>query len=106
MTGQETAESAAAFDTAAAIATPARVPGYRAAHTRVQAARGHATAYRCEGCGGPAVDWAYRHDDPAELVDVVNGKPRHYSLDSDRYAPLCRPCHRRLDHAHRVFASW
>jgi hypothetical protein len=109
MTTPDSAESAAVCDTAAATDTPARVVGYRAAHTRVQAARGHASSYLCADCGRPAAEWAYQHGDPDELVAVVNGKPRHYSLDSDRYAPMCRPCHRRLDTAQRVlriFASW
>jgi hypothetical protein len=80
--------------------------GYRQAHRRVEAARGHASSYRCGDCGGPAVEWSYSHNDPAELVALVNGKPRRYSLDSDCYRSLCRQCHRTFDHAHRVFRSW
>ncbi len=109
MSTQQTAESAAAFDTAAATDAPDRTVGYRGAHMRVVAARGHASSYLCADCGRPAAEWAYQHGDPDELVAAVNGKPRHYSLDSDRYAPMCRPCHRRLDTAQRVlriFASW
>lgn len=80
-----------------------RVVGYRAAHMRVQAARGHATSYPCVGeCGSPAADWAYDNSDPDEVVTTVNGKPRRYSLDSDRYAPMCRPCHRRFDRTQRA----
>lgn len=61
-----------------------RVVGYRAAHMRVQAARGRASAYPCMGdCGRPAADWAYVHDDPDELSTTVNGAARHYSLDSE-----------------------
>jgi hypothetical protein len=86
------------------------VVGYRAAHMRVQAARGRASSYPCVGdCGRPAADWAYGHDDPDELVTTVRGAVRRYSLDSDRYQPMCRPCHKRLDHAQRairVYASW
>jgi hypothetical protein len=89
---------------------PTRVVGYRAAHMRVVAARGHASSYPCvTDCGRPAAGWAYVHDDPDELVTTFNGAPRHYSLDSDRYAPMCRPCHKRFDRAQRairVFASW
>lgn len=81
--------------------------GYRGAHMRVQAARGHASSYRCVGdCGGPAADWAYLHTDPDELVTTVHGKRCSYSLDSDQYAPMCRRCHRRFDHTHRVIATW
>lgn len=103
MTAQESAENPAAFDTAAATDSSARVIGYRGAHMRVQAARGPASAYPCVGdCGRPAADWAYVHDDPDELVTTVNGAPRLYSLDSDRYRPMCRRCHRRFDTAQRV----
>lgn len=86
------------------------VIGYRGVHTRVQAARGRASAYLCAGdCGRLAADWAYDHTDPDELVTVVNGSLCRYSLDSDRYQPLCRPCHRRFDstqRALRVYATW
>jgi hypothetical protein len=60
-------------------------------------------------CGRPASDWAYDHSDPDELVTTVRGALCRYSLDSDKYLPLCRPCHRRFDNAHRallVIASW
>jgi hypothetical protein len=80
--------------------------GYRQAHRRVEAARGHASSYRCEDCGGPAVEWSYSHADPAELVAVVNGKPRSYSAEPDFYVARCIPCHRAFDHAHRVYESW
>lgn len=77
--------------------------GYRAAHMRLLAARGRAASWPCVGdCGRPAVDWAYDNADPDELVATVNGSARRYSMDSDRYAPMCRPCHRRFDHAHRA----
>jgi hypothetical protein len=83
--------------------------GYRQAHRQVEAARGHATSYRCEDCGQPAAEWAYSHTDPDELVALVNGKPRYYSADSDFYWPACFRCHRRYDGAQRalrIFASW
>jgi hypothetical protein len=41
--------------------------GYRQAHRRVEAARGHATSYPCEDCREPAAEWAYLHTDPDEL---------------------------------------
>lgn len=106
MTTPYTAESSAACDTAAATDTAERVPGYRGAHMRVVAARGHASSYACTDCGRPAQDWAYQCTDPDERVAVVNGTPLRYSLDSDRYAPMCRSCHRRLDHAIRVISRW
>jgi hypothetical protein len=106
MTTQGSAEGGSACDTAPATDSSARVVGYRQAHQRVEAARGRASSYPCAGCGRPAADWAYRHDDPDELVAVVNGTPLRYSLDSDRYSPLCRLCHRRYDHAIRVISRW
>ena len=87
-----------------------RVVGYRAAHMRLLAARGRATSYPCMGdWGRPAAEWAYDNSDPDELVATVNGAPRRYSLDSDRYQPMCRPCHRHFDRTHRalrVYATW
>lgn len=105
MTPQTAPENGSSCDTALAIASPARVPGYRVAHARVQAARGPASAYVCE-CGSQAADWAYQCTDPDELIDIVNGTPLRYSLDSDQYLPMCRPCHRRYDHAIRVISRW
>lgn len=87
-----------------------RVVGYRAAHMRVLAARGRASDHLCVGdCGRPAADWAYDNADPDELVTTVNGAPRRYSLNPDRYQPMCRRCHKRFDHTHRalrVIATW
>jgi hypothetical protein len=84
--------------------------GYRAAHMRVDAARGRASSYPCVGdCGRPAAEWAYDNADPDELVTAVGGQLRRYSLDSDRYQPMCKPCHRRFDRAQRairIFATW
>jgi len=60
-------------------------------------------------CGRTAAEWAYDNADPDELVAIVNGAPRRYSLDNDRYQPMCKPCHRRFDHTHRalrVYATW
>lgn len=84
--------------------------GYRAAHARVQAARGRASSWPCAGdCGGLARDWAYDGTDSRELTEIVNGSLCRYSLSSDRYLPLCRRCHRKFDAAQRamrVFATW
>jgi hypothetical protein len=82
---------------------------YRQAHRRVEAARGHATSYRCEDCGQSAAEWSYDCADPDELVALVNGKPRRYSACSDHYRHLCVRCHRRFDgeqRALRIFSSW
>lgn len=76
--------------------------GYIRAHQRVRRAKGRAHEHLCRECGGPATEWAYTNDDPAELVD---DQGRRYSLDPDRYVPMCYPCHRRLDAARRRGAS-
>jgi hypothetical protein len=73
----------------------APVVGYGAAHDRLRNDRGAASLHRCAGCGSPADEWAYRGGDPDELLNERIGRP--YSLDQDRYSPLCRPCHRRRD---------
>jgi hypothetical protein len=70
------------------------VVGYSGAHGRVRAAKGPATGHPCRECGGPAAEWAYTNDDPAELID---GKRQRYSLDVDRYVPMCNPCHDLFD---------
>jgi hypothetical protein len=68
-------------------------PGYVAVHDRVHRARGKASEHRCT-CGAPAAEWSYDHKDPAHLL---SDRGRPYSTNMDRYVPLCRPCHRRLD---------
>lgn len=68
---------------------------YPAAHKRVKKLYGLASGHRCRHCGRPAVDWAYDHADQNELTDE-RGYP--YSVDPDRYMPLCEPCHKRFDH--------
>lgn len=71
---------------------------YHGAHVRVRNARGRAGDHSCRECTEPATDWAYTHDDPDEVTD---SKGRCYSLHESRYAPMCRPCHRRFDAAAR-----
>ena len=65
---------------------------YRAAHERVRAERGPASAQRCAQCGRPAAVWCYDGADPAARTD---DRGRRYSLDPARYRPRCRSCHRR-----------
>jgi hypothetical protein len=67
--------------------------GYVTAHERIYRARGRATGYLC-ACGRRASHWAYRHDDPAALVDA-DGRP--YSVDPAHYDAMCVPCHKRFD---------
>lgn len=71
---------------------------YSAAHDRVEKQRGKAREWMCAFCAVPAEGWAYTHDDPEEKVSP-EGWP--YSLDSDRYIPLCQSCHKELDWAYR-----
>lgn len=75
---------------------------YRAAHARVQAARGSASDLICE-CGDTAEQWAYNHSCPRELVelrfDPRSGDYREmrYSPDPNSYDPMCRTCHTKRD---------
>jgi len=73
--------------------------GYKTVHKRLKRERGLATDYRCEHCGGKAAEWAYDHADPDERTDP-NHQGCPYSLNLDRYVPLCATCHRRFDRAH------
>lgn len=74
------------------------VPGYGAAHWRLQHLRGSAAAHPCADCGAPAEHWSYDHSDPDELVEShgVNAGLR-YSLDVGRYDARCVSCHRKFD---------
>lgn len=67
--------------------------GYQAVHVRLRSQRGSASALTCP-CGAPAAQWAYDHADPEELRSP-EGYP--YSVNLDRYAALCVPCHMALD---------
>lgn len=75
---------------------------YAAAHIRVQVAKGAAAEHACVDCGLGASDWSYEGGDLDELVEIINGYPRRYSLDPDRYQPRCRSCHRIKDNRERV----
>lgn len=67
--------------------------GYDAVHARLRRSKGLATNYLCIACDRQAAEWAYDQADPAERRDK-NGT---FSLDPDRYNPMCRTCHRALD---------
>lgn len=69
---------------------------YNAVHRRITARRGRAAEHTCRHCGGAAKHWAYDHTDPDERHDTDCGP---YSLDVDRYLPLCVACHRIFDDA-------
>lgn len=72
-------------------------PAYATMHYRLQRHRGLAAAHSCAACGVAAQEWAYDRRDPDEL------QSRHgpYSTDMDHYQPMCVPCHKALDAAHR-----
>lgn len=67
---------------------------YRVAHTWVSQDRGKASGYECVHCDGQAKQWAYDHEDHAELVSPDGYR---YSLDVNRYIPLCVSCHLAFD---------
>lgn len=70
---------------------------YSGAHERLRRERGTARDYWCEHCDNRAANWAYDHEDPAELVTVVLGRSHPYSVDPAHYFPLCRSCHSTFD---------
>lgn len=86
------------------LRSPRRPNTYAAVHNRLTRIKGPARQRECSSCGKPAATWAYDHSDPEELLEVRQ-EPRHgvmpYSLDLERYVPLCYSCHRRLDWATR-----
>jgi hypothetical protein len=71
--------------------------GYEAVHGRLRRSRGNARDHACAHCGEPADDWAYDHACPSEKAVERRGRLYAYSTDLDRYLPLCRSCHTRLD---------
>lgn len=80
---------------------------YLGAHNRVRRAKGKASQFSCVKCGGKARDWAYDHGDPDELVGMTGpqaGMP--YSLDLERYQPMCKPCHNTFDRLHAGSADY
>ena len=77
---------------------------YRGAHARIRRARGPAAEYMCP-CGAPAEQWSYNHADPDERHQTITTQwctsSVAYSLDPGHYEALCKPCHARVDAAHR-----
>jgi hypothetical protein len=69
------------------------ITSYPGAHGQVRRLRGPASAQHC-ACGQSARDWAYTGDDPDERIDDAGLR---FSLDPQRYAPMCRSCHRTAD---------
>lgn len=75
-------------------------PTWKAMHHRLHARRGRASEHTCAYCTASAKDWAYDNSDPNEVVDVTMGMA--FSLDLDRYVPMCRSCHKRFDLLHKA----
>lgn len=67
--------------------------GYNSMHQRTRRIRGTSSSHPCAECGEPAREWAYDYTDPNEMVE--NGL--RYSLDVNRYQPMCAHCHRLND---------
>lgn len=67
--------------------------GYMVVHWRLHR-RGAAKHEVCLHCDGPARHWAYDHTDPNEKR---SSKGYPYSLNLDRYIPLCPKCHAQFD---------
>lgn len=72
---------------------------YRAIHYRVKAKWGPASGYLCDHCTKVAYQWAYDQTDLDERVgpDEHGRGQLRYSLDLDRYIPLCTACHHAFD---------
>lgn len=76
---------------------------YTAAHARVVSLRGQAKNHACQMCDQAAMEWAYDHADPNELIgDEGHGYYAPYSCDPTHYMPLCVTCHRRFDRKYRA----
>ncbi|WP_030677848.1 hypothetical protein [Streptomyces rimosus] len=70
---------------------------YKAAHKRVVTAKGPASHKACAFCGTFAAEWAYNHQDPAE----VYRDGYLWSESTAYYLPLCKRDHRAYDRAFR-----
>ncbi|MFE4417690.1 hypothetical protein [Streptomyces sp. NPDC056817] len=70
---------------------------YKRAHRSVVDAKGPADHKPCEFCGAFAADWAYNHQDPAEIFR----DGYLWSENTAYYMPLCKRDHRAYDRAFR-----
>lgn len=77
---------------------PAYTPTtYQAIHDHIRSKYGHARLHPCASCTRVASQWAYDHTDPAERYELIKGTELVFSLEPERYIPLCRSCHRLFD---------
>jgi len=72
--------------------------GYSGIHMRLRERRGNAVDRTCAHCGGRAAQWAYDHMDPNPELDQRTGLI--FSLNLNRYMPLCASCHKVFDLSH------
>lgn len=75
---------------------------YHNTHYGLRKARGSASDYPCsrEGCTRQAREWAWDHTGESVTETIPSfGTMRtlRFSLNFERYHPLCKPCHVSLD---------
>lgn len=70
---------------------------YKQIHLILREECGKASEYQCsvDGCFHIAEHWAYQHTAEAEYANEDGSWP--YSVSMDDYAPMCSPCHAKLD---------
>ncbi|MEU1510905.1 hypothetical protein ABZ490_01920 [Streptomyces sp. NPDC005811] len=76
---------------------PKAISEYNAAHRRVVEVKGPASHKPCSFCGTRAAEWAYNHQDPAEIYR----DGYLWSESTAYYLPLCKRDHRAYDRAFR-----
>ena len=64
-----------------------------AVHARLYVLKGRASEYPCIDCGDQAKHWAYQYGCENELQSPRGA----YSLDPNRYEPMCGSCHKKFD---------
>lgn len=83
--------------------TPDADVTYALVHSRLSQQNGPARHLSCVGCGKAASEWAYQHTDKVSERLGVSGWSRGrgasvpFSADLSHYAPMCHPCHVKLD---------
>jgi hypothetical protein len=68
---------------------------YQGVHARLYRQRGRADGHRCAHCERGARDWAYDYSPDDPHVKYEAGRP--FSVDLNRYMPLCASCHKKHD---------
>lgn len=68
------------------------VASYSGVHAALTRERGRARNHSCCSCGEQAQEWAYTWDDPCP-DERIDGHGMKFSIDLDRYRPMCKKCH-------------